>query len=165
MKPLVLVWRTAAVVVLAVLALPLIWEKSTGDYYMTVTGSSMVPTYHRGDVLVVQKPTGDDLQTVGQPVIVSKKAGDRTQQYVHRVHELSASGAVLKGDGNEDVDPGFVTQDLVMGTPRVAMTDGLAAAYRFTQSWGGRIVIAILLLPAFIVPARRRIDSAATNRK
>jgi signal peptidase I len=155
-KPLVLVWRLVAVGVFVLLAAPLVWEKLTGDYFMTVTGSSMKPTYSIGDVLVVQKPTGNDLDRVGSPVVVSKKPGDRSQQYVHRIDQSTAGGAVLRGDNNPDVDPGTVKQDLVMGTPRIVLADALAASFRFTQSWGGRIVLAAAFIPAFLIPARGR---------
>jgi len=155
MKPVVYLIRVMAVLLIAGLAGPFVWEKVTGDYFMTVTGISMEPTYHVGDVLVVQKPTGHDLEVLGEPVVVAFTPGDRTTQYVHRIAELTPEGAVLKGDNNDVADPSPVTEDHVMGTPRAALTGTAAKAYHLTQSWLVRGVLAVIVLLALFLPVRR----------
>lgn len=156
MRVFVLVGRIAVVLMLLVFAFPFVWEKVTGDYFMTVTGGSMRPTYQVGDVLVVQPPTGKDLSRVGQPVVVAFTPGDRSTQYVHRVHELVRGGALLKGDGNEIVDPAPVTEEQVLGTPRLAIAGIGAAIFHITQSWVARGVVAVLLLAVLFLPAASR---------
>lgn len=158
MKLLVIASRILAVIALLLLVVPFVWEKASGDYFMTVTGVSMEPTYAVGDVLSVQKPDGTELTEVGQIVIVSFTPGDVETQYVHRVHKLEADGtATLKGDNNDTVDPTPVSDELVMGTPRFALQGGLAVFFHFTQSWGGRGILIIVALAAAAVnmPKRR----------
>ncbi|MBT2495823.1 S26 family signal peptidase [Microbacterium sp. ISL-59] len=156
MKLLVLIWRSLAVIALILMILPFAWEKITGDYFMVVSGESMTPTYEIGDVLAVQKPTGDELTRDGLIVVVSMTPGNKDEQYVHRVLSHDATGATLKGDGNKSADPAPVTQDLVMGTPRFALQGGLSDAFRFVESWGGRILTGLFAVPAFLVTWRRR---------
>ncbi len=157
MKALVLLSRCVAVLAILILAGPLVWEKATGDYFMTVTGRSMEPTYQLGDVLAVQKPTGDELDTIGNIVVVAFTAGDKDTQYVHRVHELTPKGTYLKGDGNETTDPAPVTPDQVMGTPRFALQGFAATMFHFTQSPAGRVIAGIVALAGVFLnmPARR----------
>ncbi|WP_066518985.1 signal peptidase I [Curtobacterium ammoniigenes] len=153
---LITLWRVTGAALLVALVAPLAWQVASGDSYMTVTGSSMVPTYLVGDVLLIRSPDGSELTRKGQIVVVTKSAGDRTQQYVHRVHQPTPDGAVLKGDNNTAPDPIEVTSSLVLGAPRIALTGTSADIFRFLQSWGGRIITAAIAVPAFIVPARRR---------
>ncbi|MGG7510456.1 S24 family peptidase [Plantibacter sp. YIM 135249] len=150
MKLTLLVARVVAVVALLILAAPFAWERITGDYFMTVTGASMRPAYQVGDVLVVQKPTGTELQTQDQIVVVSVTPGNKAQQYVHRVHEITDAGTTLKGDGNEIADPSPVTQAQVMGTPRLAIQGSTAVLYHLTQNLYGRIALVALIVPAFL---------------
>ena len=156
MRALILTLRTIASLALVALAVPFLWATVSGDYYMTVTGVSMKPTYQVGDVLVVQQPTGEELSRVGEPVIVSFTPGNREEQYVHRVHELVPEGAVLKGDGNEVVDPVPVTQDQVLGTPRWVLQGGLATLFRVSESWAARGLVGAVFLVALFVPSRGR---------
>ena len=157
MKALVLFSRCVAVLAILILAGPLVWEKVTGDYFMTVTGRSMEPTYRIGDVLAVQKPTGDELAKVGNIVVVAFTAGDKDTQYVHRVHEHTPKGTYLKGDGNATADPAPVTEDQIMGTPRFALQGGAATMFHFTQSLTGRIIAGLLALAGVFLnmPTRR----------
>jgi signal peptidase I len=142
--------------VLAVLAAPFVWQVVTGDTFMSVTGTSMEPTYHVGDVLVVQDPAGHELEVVGQPVVVEFTPGDPTTQYVHRVLETTDAGAVLKGDGNDVADPSPITAEHVVGTPRTVLAGDLGTLYRVTQSWGTRGVVALLVIGLALLPTRPR---------
>lgn len=156
MRITILLMRTIASLALAALAVPFLWSTVSGDYYMTVTGVSMRPTYEVGDVLVVQQPQGDELQAAGAPVIVSFVPGERTDQYVHRVHELTPEGAILKGDGNEIVDPAPVTQEQVLGTPRVVLQGDVATLFRLSELWGVRLIVGAFFLIALFIPSRPR---------
>lgn len=156
MKLTLLVARLIAVAALIVLAAPFAWERITGDYFMTVTGPSMRPTYEINDILAVQQPTGTELQTPGQIVIATFTPGDKAQQYVHRVHEITDDGAILKGDGNDVADPSPITASQVMGTPRFAIQGVTATVYHLTQNLFGRIALVALILPALLFSAPRK---------
>lgn len=146
--------RIVAVIALLVLAAPFGWEKTTGDYLMTVTGESMRPTYEIGDVLVVQKPTGTELSTADQIVVVSFTPGNKAEQYVHRVHEITDRGTILKGDGNKVADPSPVQENQVMGTPRAVLSGPAAIVFHLTQNLFGRIALVALALPALFLTTR-----------
>lgn len=147
--------RSIASLALAALALPFLWTLASGDYFMTVTGESMKPTYQVGDVLVVQRPVGDELTHVGQPVVVSAPGGS-VDQYVHRVHELVDGGAILKGDGNEVQDPVPVTQEKVLGTPRYVLAGGIATLFHLSGLWAVRGIVGAVFLIALFIPTRSK---------
>lgn len=169
MKALAIFLRVIAIAAMGVLAAPFLWEAATDDYLMTVTGRSMEPTYEIGDVLIVQPPVGDELEHVGQIVVVSFNPGEKESQYVHRVVEVTPDGTILQGDGNTTPDPTPLTAESLMGTPRVALTGTVADAYHLTQNPWMRVSIAALVLAALLVPVTSRrkhksdevLDSAA----
>ncbi|GAA2832208.1 signal peptidase I [Leucobacter komagatae] len=161
MRSIILTLRTLSSIALVALAVPFLWATVSGDYYMTVTGVSMQPTYEVGDVLVVQAPKGDELQTPGKPVVVSFSAGDTSDQYVHRVETVTEDGAILKGDGNEVSDPLPVTQEQVLGTPRFALQGTWATLFRMSELWAVRLIVGAVFLIALFVPSKRK-DRSAT---
>lgn len=155
MRSFILTLRTLASLALVALAVPFLWATVSGDYYMTVTGVSMQPTYDVGDVLVVQAPTGNELRTPGHPVVVSFSAGDTSDQYVHRVETVTDDGAILKGDGNEVSDPLPVTSAQVLGTPRLALTGIWGTLFRVSELWAVRLIVGAVFLIALFLPSRR----------
>lgn len=154
--------RIVAVLAIIVLALPFAWEKISNDYFMTVTGISMKPTYQVGDVLVVQERTGKELERIGQPVVVAFTPGDKTTQYVHRIVANDDDGATLKGDNNSTADPNKITAAQVMGTPRTVLTGMSAKAYHLSQFWVTRGVVAVLVIVALFLPVRSRTAGTVT---
>lgn len=160
MRSIILTLRTLSSIALVALAVPFLWATVSGDYYMTVTGVSMQPTYEVGDVLVVQAPKGDELQAPGKPVVVSFSAGDTSDQYVHRVETVTDDGAILKGDGNEVSDPLPVTQEQVLGTPRFALQGTWATLFRMSELWAVRLIVGAVFLIALFVPSKRKNRSA-----
>lgn len=149
--------RVVAAVLLVVLAVPAAWALATGDFFMTVTGRSMAPTYEVGDVLVVRQPAGDELRTAGTVVVVAfDVAAEAPARYVHRVVEPTADGAWLQGDNNADRDPRPVRQEAVLGTPRLALHGRVATAFAATQTVAGRVVLAGLAALLLVVPVRPR---------
>ncbi|WP_396453174.1 S24 family peptidase [Leucobacter aridicollis] len=160
MRSIILTLRTLSSIALVALAVPFLWAAVSGDYYMTVTGVSMRPTYEVGDVLVVQAPAGDELATPGTPVVVSFAAGDTSDQYVHRVETVTEDGAILKGDGNDISDPLPVTQEQVLGTPRFALQGTWATLFRVSELWAVRLIVGAVFLIALFAPSRRRVRQA-----
>ncbi|GAA1315701.1 S24 family peptidase [Leucobacter albus] len=160
MRSIILTLRTLSSIALVALAVPFLWATVSGDYYMTVTGVSMQPTYEVGDVLVVQQPTGDELQRPGQPVVVSFSAGDTSDQYVHRVQTVTDDGAILKGDGNEISDPLPVTQEQVLGTPRFVLHGTWATLFRVSELWAVRLIVGAVFLVALFAPSTRKRQAA-----
>lgn len=163
MRSIILTLRTLSSIALVALAVPFLWATVSGDYYMTVTGVSMQPTYEVGDVLVVQAPKGDELRTPGQPVVVSFAAGDTSDQYIHRVETVTDAGAILKGDGNELSDPLPVTQEQVLGTPRLALQGSWATLFRVSELWAVRLIVGAVFLIALFVPSKRKDRSVQTS--
>jgi signal peptidase len=162
-----LVARLLGALLLLVLALPLAWRLATGDTYLRVSGDSMRPTYEVGDVLVVQRPAGDELTRVGQVVVAGFGPGGGDAPYVHRVESTTEDGAWLRGDGNDRRDPQPVRQDAVLGTPRLALTGVAADAFTAAQSVPGRVVLvaaAGALLWVGLGGTRRRPPRAAGPR-
>ena len=73
MRALLIAMRAAVWALLLVISLPFFWQLSTGGTTTVVTGTSMVPTYERGDVVFldrVQDPSSDFWQ-VGHIVAVA----------------------------------------------------------------------------------------------
>ena len=163
MRSIILTLRTLSSIALVALAVPFLWATVSGDYYMTVTGVSMQPTYEVGDVLVVQAPQGDELRTPGEPVVVSFSAGDTSDQYVHRVETVTDDGAILRGDGNEHSDPLPVTQEQVLGTPRLALQGIWATLFRVSELWAVRLIVGAVFLVALFAPSTRRDRSSKTG--
>lgn len=148
--------RSSAMFLLALLVLPFAWTAASGDRFVTVSSGSMAPTYQVGDVLSVEKPTGDELTRVGQIVVASLDLGSGQSQYVHRVDSLTEDGAWLRGDANSNRDPQPITQDQVLGTPRFALSGVAARTFTYLQSIEGRLTVSALALALFIIPAQRR---------
>ncbi|WP_217616837.1 S24 family peptidase [Cellulomonas sp. GbtcB1] len=159
--------RALALVLLAVLAAPMLWKAVSGDFYMTVQGRSMTPTYRIGDVLVVQDAVGDELSRPGTVVVVAlaADAGRDASMYVHRVVEpLDDGTAWLQGDGNAGRDPRPIAQQAVIGTPRTALTGPAGQAFAASQSALGRVVLGGTALALLIIPVRRTRASTESAR-
>jgi len=154
---LVLRWssRTVACLLLVLLAAPFAWQAATGDTFLTVTGVSMKPTYHLGDVLIVRAADGDELRTPGRIVVAAFGSGGQDGAlYVHRVWQVTEDGAILKGDGNDAPDPRPVTAADIVGTPRAHVTGVAATVLATSQDLIARLVlVALTLLLGLGVPA------------
>lgn len=164
MRALLIAMRAAVWALLLVISLPFFWQLSTGGTTTVVTGTSMVPTYERGDVVFldrVQDPSSDFWQ-VGHIVAVAfSESAPAENRYIHRVERVLGDGrAVLKGDGNPNEDVSPVTLGQVVGVPVAVLHQPAAEIYLFSQSWTGRITIfgsGILVLVLIEFWAKRRV--------
>jgi signal peptidase len=116
----------ALVLVIAVIALG--WPASLGGRtsYSIVSGHSMNPTYHTGDLVVVQRAR---TYHVGDIVVYRVPAGEPAsgQCVVHRiVGGSNVTGYVTKGDNNPSVD---------IWVPRNADIQGRAVALIPQAGW------------------------------
>ncbi|AGW40545.1 type I signal peptidase [Leifsonia xyli subsp. cynodontis DSM 46306] len=128
--------------IIALLALPFLATVSTNGYYVTVNGTSMVPTYQRGDILLVSHTIDASALHAGNIVVVDPAravahysgSSLRLGPYVHRILQVKPGERfVTKGDGNALPDPGTVTPSLLSGRPTGIRLTG-TAAYLFSVS-------------------------------
>ncbi len=99
-------WGLRATLLLVVVVAFLGWPKSMGGQtsYSIVSGHSMNPTYHTGDLVVLR---AQSTYRVGQIVVYRVPAGDPAAGMfvVHRiVGGGNVTGFVTKGDNNPSVD-------------------------------------------------------------
>ncbi|MGB3374592.1 MAG: signal peptidase I [Microbacterium sp.] len=154
--------RALVYAILIAVSVPFVWQLTTGGSSMVVTGTSMKPTYERGDVVFVQKATdlGPGFWQEGEIVAVAfSPSNPEENRYIHRVEQVLDDGqAVLKGDGNPEVDVSPVSLDQVIGVPVGALHGANAQIYIFTQQWSGRLLIfglGILILVLIEMLAQR----------
>ena len=116
-----------------------------------VTGQSMEPGMHTGDLAVVRT---DDVYEVGEVVAFRAPNPDGSQgpHVIHRIVGVSRVGLTMRGDNNERNDPWVVPHQQVSGqlllhVPRVGAAVGKLA---------DPVILAALLaaLTAFVVIAR-----------
>lgn len=93
------------------------------DESRIVLTGSMEPTLGPGDVVLVRHATIDNVN-VGDIVTFRSHAGHETP-YTHRVVDITTDeqGTVLttKGDANENPDPMYVNEDMLIGTLHVTI--------------------------------------------
>jgi signal peptidase I len=99
-------WTLRSAVLAAVVAAALGWPASLGGKtsYSIVSGHSMNPTYHTGDLVVLR---AQRTYRVGQIVVYRVPAGEPAsgQYVVHRiVGGSNVTGFVTRGDNNSSVD-------------------------------------------------------------
>jgi signal peptidase len=121
----------AAVWLLAFAALAvLVWPTTLGGAtsVTVVAGTSMEPTYHTGDAVIVRR--GDD-PVVGDVIVYAVPAGEAGEgrNVIHRVVGGDADhGFVTRGDNRPSDDPWHPRRDDVAGVVRllVPQAGGLA---------------------------------------
>lgn len=136
-----------------VLVAPLVVRLASGGFYMTVTGTSMKPTYEVGDVLLV-RPTVPASVHIGD-IVVARFAGSTGHKslYVHRVVARGDDSWTLRGDNNKQADPVPIRDDQIVGSPAFAMTHGFGEIFTFTQNIFGRIFIGTMFVLLISAPA------------
>ena len=70
----------------------------------------MVPTFYKGDMIVVQ---GVDHVAVGDIIVFN--VPDRSYPIIHRVYEINGNEIRTKGDNNLYVDPWITKQENIYG--------------------------------------------------
>jgi len=119
----------------------------TKQPFMSVASNSMVPTYRRGDLLIIQGVDPSEISVGDVIVFVSPQTGRYT---VHRVIEAKTGlgGERIfrtKGDANVAPDPFFVREEDIIGRP-VASIPVLGGVLEFFQRGEGRTIIILLIV-------------------
>lgn len=102
--------KTASTVAVAVIVWMFLWPLGLGGNasYVVVSGPSMEPTYHTGDLVIArQKPDYE----AGDIVVYRTEYGN----VIHRIVSGDRDGYVLQGDNNETIDQWQPTDADVMG--------------------------------------------------
>ncbi|MBW1639348.1 hypothetical protein G3H63_09740 [Microbacterium resistens] len=137
--------RAVVYAILIAVSVPFAWQLTTGGESLVVTGTSMTPTYERGDVVFIDRVTDPDptFWKKGEIVAVAFSSSNLDEdRYIHRVERVLDDGrAVLKGDGNPEEDVSPVDLDQVVGVPVGALHGPSAQVYVFTQQWYGRLMV------------------------
>jgi signal peptidase I len=77
---------------------------------VAVFSQSMVPTFYKGDMIVVQG--GNDI-SVGDIIVF--EAPSRMYPIIHRVVEINSDGIKTKGDNNQYGDPWTISKSDIYG--------------------------------------------------
>jgi signal peptidase I len=106
--------------------LAVIWPVRFGGStsFMIVSGHSMDPTYHTGDLVITKaRPT----YRVGEIVVykIPGAGAGAGREVVHRLHQVLPDGKLLaKGDNNRTADPWPITQGDIVGSKWVMFPKG-----------------------------------------
>jgi signal peptidase I len=82
----------------------------TNTPVVAVFSNSMVPTFYKGDMIVVY---GDRDVSVGDIIVF--ETSDRKYPIIHRVYEITPGGIKTKGDNNEYTDPWMINENNIYG--------------------------------------------------
>jgi signal peptidase I len=98
--------------VLAALCL-LLWPQRWGGSmtYVITHGVSMQPSFHAGDLAILRT---SDRYDVGD--VVAYRSDALKTIVMHRILSKGPAGYTFKGDNNDFVDPGVVTDDQLLGS-------------------------------------------------
>ena len=141
------VLRVSGLLVLAVVLLPFVVfavpQLIGAQQSFVVASSSMSPTINAGDVVLVNDVSPQTIKR-GDIVTFQEQAGGETSYVTHRVVKVVSQNDRpafrTKGDANENVDPGVVPAQNLVG--RVTLTiPYLGQAIAFAQTTLGRALL------------------------
>jgi len=104
--------------ILIAISIPFIfyfWPTALGGEttVLIVQGNSMLPTILPGSMVVAKEAPSYGLDDI---VAYQWKQGSATKNIVHRIIDETDKGFVIKGDNNRKKDPGFYSEDDMLGT-------------------------------------------------
>jgi len=112
---------TAILLTLIGLTLVYVYPPLVGaDFSYTIMGSSMQPTLHPGDLILINRAAPQQIN-VGD--IIAVRLADRV--FTHRVIEKRKGDQTIlfktKGDANEDPDPGYTSSTQIIGKVKLTI--------------------------------------------
>lgn len=134
----------SALVALAVIGWVLVGPSQLGGpvTYVAVSGTSMEPQLHTGDLVIVRKASSYDVGDV-----VAYKNPQLNSTVLHRISKIEDDRYVLKGDNNDFVDTYKAGPDEIVGR-RWIVLGGAGRIVQLLRSPVGAAVIVMLI--AFI---------------
>ena len=88
--------------------------------YVFVRGTSMEPTYHTGDLVLVTKRDRYHVGDIAAFAVAGPGGGQSV--VIHRVIAVEPDGThILQGDNRDEPDPWHPTHDEIVGTPMLAV--------------------------------------------
>ncbi len=144
---------------------------NTSNPVLVVEGNSMFPTLKDGDLVLLKGVSSteiaEDFQDGQQDIIVF--FSDIYKRYVvHRVHNIATDesgaflGFVTKGDNNNVVDPGVVTESEVLGKV-INHIPFLGSFVKFFRSPPGAVLLAIVIIVLIVWSVVDEIGKAKTR--
>ena len=147
MKKVLKIHRSIVIVVGVIIAVALL-SLATGLRLCTVQSGSMEPTIPTYSVcLVTTRVSYDDL-SVGD-IVVYTRASDG-EQIVHRVVDITDTGAITRGDANRNDDGVSVTADNLYAR-YIAHVPYLGHVYNLVRSPIGIAMIAALVIALIVL--------------
>ena len=108
--------------ILIAISIPFIlyfWPTALGGEttVLIVQGTSMLPTILPGSLVVAKEAPSYNVDDI---VAYQWKEGKATKNIVHRIIDETDNGFVIQGDNNRKKDPGFYSEDDILGTVIIA---------------------------------------------
>lgn len=150
---------TALLVIFAIL----VWPTSLGGCttMTVVSGHSMEPTFHTGDLVVARCGT----PAVGDIVIYQPPGLDARALIIHRIVAAgSAGGWVMQGDNNSYKDPWQPTDHDILGIALIRIPS-VGSLLRAPLVWASLLLMAAALLvwPTALARGRRSAAPVSTQ--
>lgn len=122
----------SAVIGLAIFALALPTSLGGRTGYIVVSGHSMDPTMHTGDLAVVRKQSSYRKGDIVAFVVPKDQVG-AGQVVIHRIERVTPRGFIMLGDNNRTIDPWVPKESDLVGR-RVLLVPRFQLALKFLGS-------------------------------
>ncbi|MFQ6020671.1 MAG: signal peptidase I [Candidatus Aenigmatarchaeota archaeon] len=86
---------------------------NTDTPVVAVFSDSMVPTYFKGDMIIVMNYSNYEDVKIGDVIVFS--VPDRRYPIIHRIYNITNGVIITKGDHNQYVDPWTTTRNNIHG--------------------------------------------------
>ena len=128
--------------------------------YVTVDGTSMLPTYNNGD-LILAKPK--DSYAVGDVVTYVTDVGDQPFPVIHRIVEVKTdgSGYITQGDNRDGPDAFTVNDENIVGASWARVPHAGAIAAFFKTPTGIGALVSMMVFVSMLGDGKKR----RTNRR
>ena len=83
-----------------------------GVTILQVSSNSMLPTFKKGDFIIIKKQTE---YAIGDIITYAIEEGNQTYYITHRIIEKNGNEYITKGDANNKDDSQIVTNDVIKG--------------------------------------------------